>query len=161
MLRPEIHSRPLPVNLPLAPGVQSVAQTGAEIIRARFPLLLVLLRLITAHGAEPSDGLKPVTFNVGFVRSCFLNVNRADAEAAFKVLSETVGRQRGYFVTSQTQVFGTAAEIEAAVKGGAVNLAIIDSWKYLALDLGGFAKPYFVTSEQGKVGKQYVLLKPA
>lgn len=108
--------------------------------------------------AEPSASLKPVNLNVGFIRTCFLGVNRPDAEAAFKVLAESVGRRRGYQVLTQTQIFDTGPQIEAAVKEGRVNLVIVDSWKYLKLDLGANMKPWFVTAENGKIGKKYLLL---
>ena len=128
--------------------------------------LFCALRLeISGEAAEPAADLKPAALHVGFIKSCFLNVNRADAESAFKVLSETVGRKRGYAVTSRTQGFDTAAEIEAAVNRGTVNLAIVDSWKYLAMDSGGYMKPYFVTSEKAKADMAEILaelhLEPA
>ena len=126
--------------------------------RRWLPLLMVLPALIAAKAAETNDGLIPVTLNVGFIRTCFLNVNRADAEGAFKALAETVGRKRGYHTTTQTQIYDTKEEIEAAITNGTINLAIVDSWKYLSMDLKGFMKPYFVSSEQGQAGKKYFLL---
>ncbi|MBI5382925.1 MAG: PhnD/SsuA/transferrin family substrate-binding protein [Opitutae bacterium] len=129
--------------------------------RWRALVVLVLGLLAAMHGAAAEtqeDNLLPLTLNVGFIRSCFLNVNRADAESAFKVLTESIGRKHGYRVNSRTQIFDTTAEIESAVKAGAVNLIIIDSWKYLACDLGADMPPRFVTAEQGEIGKPYLIL---
>jgi len=121
-------------------------------------LLLPVFAGCMACAADSASAMEPVSLNVGFIRTCFLNVNQAEAEAAFKVLAATVGRQRGYEVTAHTQIFETPGEIESAIKNGAINLAIVDSWKYLAMEMGASMKPRFVTSEQGQVGKKYLLL---
>ena len=139
----------------------SVSPTSTRSARVCLNWLLrlpVLLAAVAAGAAEPADNLTPVTLNVGFVSASFQNVNRADAESAFGVLAKTVGRQRGYCVTTRTKIFETADEIEAAVKTGGVNVAIVDSWKYVSMNPAGYMTPCFVTSEQGQAAKKYLLL---
>ena len=118
------------------PRLEAFLEVGRlGICLGRLLLWLAWLGWPALRAAELEDGLVSGTLNVGFIQSCFLGVNRADAESAFKVLADTVGRKRGYRFSTQTQVFETAAEIEAAIKNGTVNLAIIDSWKYVAMSL--------------------------
>lgn len=105
-----------------------------------------------------ANDLVPASLNVGFLRTCFVNVNHADAETAFKVLAKTVGRERGYDVSTRTQIFESPAEIEAAATSGAVNLVLADSWNYLFLKLGDHFQPCFVSSVSGQVGMKYVVV---
>ncbi len=121
-------------------------------------LICLLLWLPLARAEATERELVPTTLNVGFMRSCFLNVNHGDAQAAFKSLAEAVGRKRGYRVATQTQIFDSLEEIETAVKAGSINLAIVDSWRYLIMNRGDSLQPYFVPSEQGRIGKKYLLL---
>ncbi len=85
-------------------------------------------------------------------------MNPTDVEAAFAVLAQTVGRKRGYHVTSTTRIFDDTTDFETAIKNGAVNLPIFDAWTYLSMNIGRRVTPFYVSSEQGKVGKQYVVL---
>ena len=97
---------------------RSISRRPARVCLNRLLRLPVLLAAVAAGAAEPADNQTPVTLNVGFVSASFQNVNRADAESAFEVLAKTVGHQRGYCVTTRTEIFDTAADIEAAVKTG-------------------------------------------
>ena len=84
-------------------------------------------------------------------------MNQTDVEAGYKVLAQTVGRRRGYLVTAKVQVFDDAAEFESLLQDETVRLIILDAWRYLGMDTRQIT-PFFVSSEQGKVGKQYLLL---
>lgn len=133
----------------------------AHFRRASAPALGALgalLWLAQAQAAGPGPGLTSESLSVGFSQAAFLNVNRNDAEAGLKALAETVARRLGYLVASKTQLFEEASTFEAALKNGTVNLAVIDSWKYLGMHIDGVATPVFTSMEQGKVGKEYVLL---
>jgi phosphonate transport system substrate-binding protein len=143
-----------------AAGTRGFALEVRRLATSLGPLLLLLALSggPAARAAELEENLASATLNVGFIQSCFLGVNRTDAASAFKVLADTVGRKRGYRLSTQTLVFESFEEIEAAVKAGSVNLAIIDSWRCVGKDLGDSMTPYFVTSEQGKLGKTYLLL---
>lgn len=119
---------------------------------------LALLGVISAPAAEPGEGLKPLTLNVGFTRYAFSNVNRNDAEAAFKVFVQTVARKRGYAITSTTRVFEDAADFEPEIQSGKINLVIIDTWRFLGMNIHQVVSPFFVTTQRGDAGKRYVVL---
>ena len=121
-------------------------------------LLLALLWIVPSRADDQGSGLKEVYLTVGFTRAAFLNMNPSDVESAFKVLAQTVGRKRGYLITSKTRIFEDTADFEAAIKNGAVNLPIFDAWTYLAMDIERLVTPLYVSSERGQVGKQYVVL---
>jgi ABC-type phosphate/phosphonate transport system substrate-binding protein len=120
--------------------------------------ILLLVWSGTALGSEVGSPLKRMPLEVGFTRYAFLNVNRNDAEAAFKAFLHAVGQQRGYDVTANVRVFDGLPEFEAAVKAGTIDLAIIDSWRYLAMDIQKLVTPRFITADRGRSGKRYVLL---
>ncbi len=121
-------------------------------------VLLVQLWIFSAWADEQNGVLKPMSLEVGFTKYAFLNVNRNDAEAAFKAFLQVVGRQHGYDVTAKVRVFDDVSAFEAAVKAGSMDLVIVDSWRYLAMDIHKLATPFFITSDRGKIGKRYVLL---
>jgi phosphonate transport system substrate-binding protein len=123
-----------------------------------FGFMLLAVLAAPAQCDEPSAALKEVTMRIGFTQSCFVGVNQNDAEAAFKVFLLTVGRRYGYNVKSQTTVFDDDARFEKAIRDKSINLIIVDSWKYLAMKVGNFVKPEFVTAEQGRIGNRYLLL---
>ena len=118
----------------------------------------VLLNVIPPWPRLAGADLIHTTLNVAFTRSNFLNVNRGDAEAAFKVFTATVGQRRGYLIESHTQIFETGSDFEAAIQAGAVDLAIIDTWDFVPMDIQGIVDPKFVSVEQRIVLEDYVLL---
>ena len=63
--------------------------------KARWCLALTLGLLLAVSFFRPGRAaeLKPSVLRVGFTNSCFLGVNRNDAEASFKAFLATVGRQ--------------------------------------------------------------------
>lgn len=115
-----------------------------------------------AAGAVGDDSplvqASPNPITVAFTRSCFQNINRSDGEASFKVFLEALGRKRGYVIRPITRVFEDPAAFEAAIQEDSIQIAIMDSWQFLTLDVHRQVRPYFVPAEQGKVGKQYLLL---
>lgn len=130
----------------------------ARSVAAAFGLLAFLLVAARAPGAEPSAALTDVTMRIGFTQSCFVGVNQNDAEAAFKAFLLTVGKRYGYNVKSQTTIYSDDALFEKAIRDRSINLVIVDSWKYLAMNVGNFLKPTFVTVDQGRIGNKYLLL---
>jgi phosphonate transport system substrate-binding protein len=118
---------------------------------------LALLSGAAAAAAETNRTLKPETLTVAYTKAAFLNVNRTDVEAGYIVLAQTVGRRRGYLVTSKVHVFDEASEFEGLLQDEATRLIIVDAWRYLGMDTSKIT-PFFVSSERGKVGKQYLLL---
>jgi ABC-type phosphate/phosphonate transport system substrate-binding protein len=132
-------------------------------IRARrtFWWLVVALGLLPAvlfrHPGSAAE-LKSSVVRVGFSESAFHGVNRNDAEAAFKAFLVTVGRGRGYDIQTTTQIFDDAPGFEAAIKHSRIELAIIDAWSYLSMDVQEFVDPSFVPLDKGTAGFTYLLL---
>lgn len=135
-------------------------------ILARFGLfgallpaaLMTLLWYGSGRAGASESPPNAIALNIGFTRYAFLHVNRNDAEASFKAFIQTVGRQRGYNMMTKVHVFDDAPAFEAAVKSGAIDLVIIDSWRYLAMDIHKLVTPHFITAHQGAHGKRYFLL---
>jgi phosphonate transport system substrate-binding protein len=120
--------------------------------------LVTLLYPIVAQAADGEGRLKPLILNVGFTRYAFSNVDRNDAEAAFKVFVQTIARKRGYDITSTTHVFEDATDFEPAILSGKINLVVIDTWRFLAMNIQAVVTPCFVTANRGNSGKRYVVL---
>ena len=142
-------------------GVKAMRTLSAKFHRRVAPVLGVLLTVLwiaPSWAKEPSGELKKESLSVGFTPRAFANMNRNDLEAAFKALAETLGRKRGYLITSSTRLFEETSAFEAAIKDGSVRLAVMDAWTYLSMNLGGMVTPSFVATEQGKLGKRYVVL---
>jgi phosphonate transport system substrate-binding protein len=119
---------------------------------------LLLLLAPAAHSAEPNSGREPEVFQVGFTKASFRNVNQNDAAAAFRVFSDAIGRRFGNLIKSETRVFDDTPTFEAAIKGGSMKLMIMDAWQFLSMDIHQLVKPVFVVSENGKVGRKYLIL---
>jgi ABC-type phosphate/phosphonate transport system substrate-binding protein len=95
---------------------------------------------------------------VGFSEQSFAGVNRIDAEAAFKAYLVSVGRQRGYDLAARTQIFQSVSDFEAAIRGSKLQLSIIPSWDYIAMDIQDFADPYFVPVTEDGILESCLLL---
>lgn len=125
---------------------------------AVFGFILFVLFVAPTQADEPSGTLEPVELRIGFTQSCFTGVNQNDAEAAFKVFILTVGRKYGYEIYSKTTIFNDDAQFEKAIKDKSVNLVIVDSWKFLEMNVSKYVKPAYITSDQGRIGNKYLLL---
>ena len=119
-------------------------------------LLLFFALAASSVLAQPTNLVRR-PLHVVFTRSTFRNVNPSDAEAAFRVFSQSVMRQQGYDLDTSTRMFDSGAECEAEVKKGLVTLLIIDALEYLSMDVPDM-EPAFVHYEQGVVLKEYLLL---
>ncbi len=149
-----------------------VAQTrptrGVEccgrLIPARWILpLAIVLAALSAHPAVPAaptsaPPVQPMTLRVGFLKRAFTGVNRNDAEAAYKVFAAAVARRRGYAIHCTTHVFEDAAAFEPEILAGKIDLAIIDTWNFLAMDVGSAVTPVFFPSNRDTPGKRYVVV---
>ncbi len=138
--------------------MRALLTRSRRLLASTLGVLLALVSLGAAQAQDSAAGLKPLAMNVGFTKHAFLNVDRNDAEASFKALLVNVGRGNGYNITSKIHVFEDGPGLEAEVKSGLINMVVIDSWRFLAMDVRSMVTPFFVTSDQGKVGKKYVLL---
>lgn len=119
---------------------------------------MTLLLPLLAWAGSPETGTRPVTLAFGLSHSSFSDVNRNDAEAAFKTFADTAARKRGYQLTFTAQVFDDVPSYQAAVRSHAVNVAVIDSWDYLGADLADHLEIGFIKERTGIVGEAYVLL---
>lgn len=121
-------------------------------------LALVVLLAFTVFHPVPAAELRPIVLRVGFTKTCFLGVNRNDAEASFKAFLATVGRQREYDVHSEVRIFEDTPSFEAAINRRELHLAIVDSWQYVSMDIQKVMDPYFVPAAKDNVGRKYMVL---
>ncbi len=119
---------------------------------------LGLLLAFSVFHPGPAAELRPSVLRVGFTKSCFLGVNRNDAEASFKAFLATVGRQRGYDLQSRVEIFEDTPSFDAAIKRKEIQLAIVDSWQYVSMDIQKVMDPFFVPVPKDTVGRNYVVL---
>jgi phosphonate transport system substrate-binding protein len=120
--------------------------------------LLLFLACSAASRAQPVGELKPQSLRVGFTCSVFLNMNRNDLEASFKGFTMVLGRKCGYLIDPQSHVYDSSKEFEAAIKAGAIDLAIIDTWKFLEMDIRTQMEPLFVSTSPEGIGRRYLVL---
>jgi len=114
---------------------------------------------MSAGGALASDQeLKQATFQIGMGSRAFLNVNRNDAEASFKVFINTAAKKRGYRIELVLSYFDTPTAFAAALTNQVTHLAAIDVWDYLDMNLGGFMEPRYILAKSGKPWQKYLLL---
>ena len=102
--------------------------------------------------------MQPVTMHAGFTRSSFRNVNANDATTAFRIFAQTAARKRGYELNVDSKLFDSPAACEAEIKKGNINLAILDTWDYMGMDIKSVMEPVFVPMENGSIFRNYLLL---
>ena len=139
----------------------------ARITSRRFGALLVaglVLGLAAAGRAQspaPPRELQPIQLHAAIMRSSFSGVNETDATAAFKVFVQRMGEQRGYAITSHLHVLDDAAALvdyQRENPRAPLDLAIVDSWDYLAVAPIDNLPPTFATVEQGATMEDYLVL---
>ena len=103
---------------------------------------------------------KPIAefFNVGITHAAFRNINPNDASAAYLAVLETIGRHHGQHFKATTQIFDDPRAFEAAILRGSFHLSVVGAWDYLAMHIDTVAKPTFVVTENGQVGRRYLVL---
>ena len=111
-----------------------------------------------ARAAETNPAVTPEIFSVGMAKVCFRNVNRNDAIAAYKVFLESAGRRFGNIYTAAAEVYDDTPSFEAAIQRQPMNVAVMDPWQYLTMNIHAQTKPYFTVVENGKVGRKYLVL---
>jgi phosphonate transport system substrate-binding protein len=126
-------------------------------MRIGLALLGLLTALMPVSAQEGAS--EPLTLHVGFTLCGFRTVNVNDATAAFRVFALNLAHRRGYKLLSlDTRVFEDPAECEAEIKKGAINLAILDTWDYLGMDIQAVMPPVAVHLERGTPLREYLLL---
>lgn len=121
-------------------------------------LTLAVACYCSSLGGGAENQLTKILLTVGFNKSNFTSVNQNDAKAAFKVFGESIGRKRGYDVVTQIEVYDTVAEFSKGIIQDGIQLAVIDCWDYLSLDLDEIMDPSFVFAQHGDLLEPYVLL---
>lgn len=125
---------------------------------ATLAALWLLLSPWSVPAMETNQAAAPEIFRVGMAKVCFRNVNRNDAIAAYKVFLESAGRRFGNVYTAAAEVYDDTSTFESAIQQQPMNVAVIDSWQYLAMNVHSQMKPYFTVMENGKVGRKYLAL---
>ena len=137
------------------------AAAGLGLCLRLLPVLTVLLALLwslPSLAAETVGALISGPIAVGFTKSSFVNVNGNDLEASFKTFLEIVGRKRGYLLQPVTHIFDNSSAFEAAIKSGSIQVAVVDSWQFLTMDIHQHMQPVFVPADRDQVGRKYLLL---
>lgn len=125
-----------------------------------FPLVLVVLGILSPATWGADEEPVRTRLKIGFNQSNFVGLSRNDAAAAIKAFTESAAKRRGYAVQTQIEVYETAAEFSKGIKEQGVQLAIIDSWDYLSLDVRAVLEPMFVFVEPLSPLESYLLLTP-
>lgn len=114
--------------------------------------------------AEPTSGehltakpLVPAPLHFGLTASTFRGVNPNDAEAALRLLAQTIGKQQGYSIATSTRIFEDTKSCETEINKGGLTLVILDALEYLSMNIPGM-EPAFVHREQGVILKEFLLL---
>jgi phosphonate transport system substrate-binding protein len=125
---------------------------------AALAALGLLLSPWPARALETNQASAPEIFTVGMAKVCFLNVNRNDATAAYKVFLEKAARRFGNSYTVAAELYDDSPSFEAAIQREPMNVAVIDPWQFLTMDIHSQMKPCFTVVENGKVGRKYLVL---
>lgn len=118
--------------------------------------LFLSLRLLRA--AETNQAPVPDIFSVGMAQACFRNVNRNDAIAAYRFFLESCGRRQGNVFKAVPEVYDDTPTFEAAIQHQPMNIAVMDVWQFLTMDVHRQMKPFFTIMENGKVGRKHLVL---
>jgi ABC-type phosphate/phosphonate transport system substrate-binding protein len=122
-------------------------------------LLIALATWVRGNPSGPdTPGLISGKMTAGFSEQVFAGVIRSDFEAAFKTYMVIVGRQRGWDLITETQIFKRTADFETAIRAGRVQLLIIPCWDYLSMDIQDDSDPYFVGVGDTGILKRCLLL---
>lgn len=102
-----------------------------------------------------SSGLRHMLFRWVASSKIFNNVNRDDARAALKVLSDIVPQQRGYGIDSTVNIVNTLAEIRHRLQSHSVELLTLGARDYLELESSNLIVPVLTDSRTPQGGPQY------
>jgi phosphonate transport system substrate-binding protein len=139
-------------------GVYIIRWQPPSTLMAFARLLGIVLWIAASSVRSTAQNLIAGGLNVGFSDRAFSGINRSDAEAAFKAYLVSVGRQLGYDLVTHMEMFKSASDFEAAIRGGKLQLSIIPAWDYLTMDIQDFADPYFVAMKEEGILQSYILL---
>jgi len=121
-------------------------------------VVVLLLWARPARTEEPPLGTEQVVFDIGMAKVCFRNVNRNDATAAYRLLLESQGKRLGMDCRADPRIYDDTASFEAAIQKTPMQMAVMDAWQFLTMDIHQKMKPFFTVMEHGKVGRKYLVL---
>jgi phosphonate transport system substrate-binding protein len=120
--------------------------------------LWLLLSPGSARAATTNQAFAPEIFSVGMAKVCFRNVNRNDAIAAYKIFLESAGRRFGNIYTAAAEIYDDTPSFEADIQRQPMNVAVMNSWQFLTMNIQAQMRPFFTVAENGKVGRKYLVL---
>ncbi len=132
-------------------------------MKPRCPTTRIAIICLIASGAVRSvcaqqPAPEQADLNVGFGPTSFINVNAADAKAAFTVFARTVGRGQGYNLNVKVHTYDSERAFVSAVTNHNLHLVVILAWTYLDAHLDRYIEPSFLAIEGGHGPREYMLL---
>ena len=116
------------------------------------------LGAVRSADSGPETVRQHFALHAGYTRSSFRGVNLNDASVALRIFAQTTALKRGYDMEVDVQFFESPAACEAAIRKGAINLAILDAWDFLDMNIRPLMEPVVVHMDQGSVYKNYLLV---
>ena len=116
---------------------------------------------VRAQAPAPPGAYQPLPLHAAIMRSSLSGVNETDAMAALNVFVRRMGEKRGYALTPHIHVLDNAAALADYLRAHPdtpIDLAILDSWDYLAFAPIANLPPAFATVEQDAVLEEYLVL---
>ena len=149
-----------PATIPGAAPVAAARSPGPvrRALSAASCALLLIWSAVAAVADTPAPALIPVTMLVGFTPSAVLHGNRNDVEASFKVLCDSIGRKRGFAVTSKIRIFHDADEFHRAIAAGEINFAVFDTFSFIGERSRSQLTPEFIPATKGLPVRRYLVL---
>lgn len=127
-------------------------------IRLRQLLLLLPLALAALAAAPPSA---PLIVRGALLRSGLSQLNENDAKAAIVALTQKLGSDLGYAISTQVDVFSTRAELKAALETRRVQIVLVGPWDLLAMELRDRLDTGFATVIGGHTSTRWLMLARA
>lgn len=128
-------------------------------IRPRQLLLLLPLALAAlAAAALPPDSPGPFIVRGALLRSGLSQLNENDAKAAIVALTQKLGSDLGYAISTQVEVFPTRAELKTALETRRVQIVLVGPWDFLAMELRDRIDTGFATVIGGHTSTRWLML---
>lgn len=127
----------------------------------RLLVVLALMHAAATTSRAAGDAVAPearLEIQFGFSASMFDGVHEADARAAMKVYTQTIGDQNGVCVTREPIILAGLPAIEAELERGEVDVFALVTEEFLALEHRGLEGPFLCSNVRGRITEQYVML---
>jgi phosphonate transport system substrate-binding protein len=121
--------------------VAAMSRCGSRLVIGLGISLCVLAHASLA--ADPVPNPPRAKLRILFASSLIQTVNRNDVLAAFKLWIDTVGRNRGFQLETETESYDHLDEVEKRLRENTLDLLICTSMDYLQMDANGPLQPVF------------------